>query len=349
MVPFAGWEMPLQYRGIVEEHLAVRRRVGVFDVSHMARFFLAGADAGAVIRRTVTYDVLAMEPETGHYSVACDDAGGILDDPYVYRLGPQRWMVVGNAARREVDLEALRAAVRSGDDVELDDRTEATAMLAVQGPQAASLLGALLAPEIVGRVEPHHTTEVALVGYKALVSRTGYTGEDGFELVLAAAVAAEVWDRLLSGGAEPCGLGARDTLRLEAALALYGNDIDVTTDPFEAGLGWVVSLEDAGDFRGRAALVGRKAAGRTRALACIRAAERGPVFRHGCAVLAGGARVGGLTSGGYSPVLETSIGMGYLPVEQAKSGTRVEVEVRGRRERAEVVRRPFYRRAAGSS
>ncbi len=339
MVPFAGWEMPVQYAGIVEETRAVRERAGVFDVSHMGRLFVTGANASDLLRRVLTYDVRSLAPGQGHYALLCNGAGGILDDPYTFRLGPERWMVIPNAATNEADIAWIRDHVRPGWDVRLDDRQAQTTMLALQGPGARHVFGAVLSRDIEERLGRRAITEIAIGGHKATVSRTGYTGEDGFEFVLSLDAGQELWDALLRAGVTPCGLGARDTLRLEAALALYGQDIDPTTNPFEAGLGWVVSLDDE-DFVGRNALANLKGAV-TRRLACFVADERGGVFRHGCALRHDGEPVGTATSGGHSPTLGTSIGMGYLPRPLTAPGTELEVDVRGRPVQAHVVKRPF--------
>lgn len=340
MVPFAGWEMPVQYAGIVEESRAVRERAGMFDVSHMGRLFLSGANAADLLRRVLTYNVRAIAPGEGHYSLMCDELGGIIDDPYVFRLGPERWMVIPNASTNDGDIAWIREQITPGWDVRLDDRREGTVMLALQGPGAKHVLGAVLSRAIEQRLGRRQITEIALTGHKATLSRTGYTGEDGFEIVCGTDAGIELWQALVRAGVMPCGLGARDTLRLEAALALYGNDIDRETNPYEAGLGWVVSLDDGDDFIGRAALVNRKGA-TTRRLTCLLAVERGGVFRHGQPVLHDGVPAGTLTSGGHSPVLGASIGMGYLPRPLTVVGTELTVEVRGRGVPARVVKRPF--------
>jgi aminomethyltransferase len=342
MVPFAGWEMPVQYAGIVEESRAVRTRAGVFDVSHMGRLFVTGANAGDLLRRVLTYDVTSLQPGQGHYGLLCNEQGGILDDPYTFRLGPQRWMVIPNAATNEQDIAWIRQHVRPGWDVTLDDRQEQTVMLALQGPGAKHVFGAVISREVEERLGKREITEIALGGHKATVSRTGYTGEDGFEFVAAAHAGVELWDALLGAGVVPCGLGARDTLRLEAALALYGHDIDTTTSPFEAGLSWTVSLDDGADFVGRSALVNLKGSV-TRRLACFQAEERGGVFREGCLLLHEGRAAGTATSGGFSPTLGTSIGMGYLPRILATPDTEIAVDVRGKPVRAHVIRRPFVK------
>jgi len=346
MVPFAGWEMPLQFAGIVEEHQAVRRAAGIFDVSHMGRLFVTGPDAARLLRRALTYAVDRLEEGRGHYTLLCNEAGGILDDPYVYRLDGQRFLFIGNASNAERDREQLASLVDDGMEVEILDRQSSTVMIAVQGPAAVSYLARVLGPEIAEMVKPRRCVELPFEGAKLFVSRTGYTGEDGFEFVTSVEAGRHVWERLLAAGAQPCGLGARDSLRLEAALALYGNDIDTTTNPFEAGLDWVVSLDDGQDFVGREALLQVRERGIERRLCCLRALERG-VMRHGYAVLHGGRVVGRVTSGGHSPTLGVSIAMAYLPLELTAEGTELEVDVRGRPLRAVVVPRPFYRRPKG--
>ena len=347
MVPFAGWEMPVQYAGIMDETRAVRTRAGVFDVSHMGRLFVSGANAGDLLRRVLTYNVKSLQPGQGHYALLCDERGGILDDPYTFRLGPERWMVIPNAATNEQDIAWMREHVRPGWDVRLEDRQQSTVMLALQGPSARHAFGAVLSREIEGRLGRRQITEIAVAGHKATVSRTGYTGEDGFEFVTAVEAGRMLWDAFLAAGVAPCGLGARDTLRLEAALALYGQDLTTETNPFEAGLGWAVSLDDGEEFIGRAALLAARGH-ITRRLACFVAEERGGLFRHGQQLFFEDEPVGAVTSGGFSPTLGTSIGMGYLPVHLAKPDTRISVQVRERRVPARVVRRPFVRGSASA-
>ena len=339
MAPFAGYEMPIQYRGIVEEVRAVRQAAGVFDVSHMGRLFVTGSDAADLLRSVHTYNVHRIEVDSGHYSLLCDEAGGILDDPYVYHLGETRWLMIPNASRNEDDIAWVREHLRPGMDARLDDRRESTVMLALQGPRAAEILGAVLSPAIPERVARRHSTEIELFGHKAFISRTGYTGEDGFEVISAVDAGQHLWTALIAAGVVPCGLGARDVLRLEAALALYGNDIDTSTNPYEAGLGWVVSLKGA-DFAGKAALANLKDHAE-RKLVCFVAADRGGVFRHGYPLLHGGKPIGAVTSGSFSPTLNTTIGMGYVPLALSDDGTELAVEIRGRPTAARVVPRPF--------
>ncbi|MEX0785572.1 MAG: glycine cleavage system aminomethyltransferase GcvT [Dehalococcoidia bacterium] len=346
--PFAGWEMPVQYAGIVEEHNAVRQRAGVFDVSHMGRLFVAGNDAGRALRRSLTYKVDQLSESEAHYALLCADDGGIIDDVFVYRLDGVRFLVINNAANVEAGVARIASFVEPGADVELLDRQSTTTMLALQGPDAQAHLSSIIGPdpEALGR---QRCVELEFQGYKLFVGRTGYTGEDGFELITSAEAGAHLLQQLVADGVAPCGLGARDTLRLEAALPLHGSDIDATTNPWEAGLGFAVTLDDAAvggraEFAGRAALVASKEAGLSRKLACLRATGRG-IMRHGCDVLHAGQVVGRVTSGGFSPTLNVSIAMAYLPVEVAKEGTAVEVDVRGKPLPAAVVRRPFYRRS----
>jgi aminomethyltransferase len=341
IVPFAGWAMPVQYRGIVEEHNAVRQRAGIFDVSHMGRLFVVGNDAPTLLRSAVTYNVSALAAGRGHYTLLCNDEGGIIDDPYVYRLDAQRFLFVGNAANADRDRDEVARLVRAGMDAELLDRQEQTVMLAVQGPAASGHLARVIGPEIAA-MEKRACTELPFMQHKLFVSRTGYTGEDGFELVTSPDAGRAIWRQLVAEGVEPCGLGARDTLRLEAALPLWGHDIDETTNPYEAGLGWVVSLDDGAAFVGRDALAAIKQRGVTRKLACLRATDRG-VVRDGYPVQHDGKTVGSVASGGYSPTLGTSIAMAYLPPELAAEGTQLAVDVRGRAVAMTVVKRPFVR------
>jgi aminomethyltransferase len=340
--PFAGWEMPVQYAGIVEEHRAVRDRAGVFDVSHMGRCFVVGVDAGRLLRRAVTYKVDQLSEGDAHYALMCNDAGGILDDVFVYRLDPERFLVVNNASNADLGRERMAAALEGGGDAELLDRTASTTMLAVQGPQAVDAVGRVLGPMAPLDLPKRRCVELEYAGYKLFASRTGYTGEDGFELVTSVDAGAHLLAGLVREGVAPCGLGARDTLRLEAALPLYGNDIDSTTDPYESGLGFAVSLDDGAEFTGRAALAASHETGPERKLSCLRATGRG-VMRAHCPVLHVGKRAGETTSGSFSPTLGTSIALAYLPVALAKQDVELEVDVRGKPLPAVVVRRPFYR------
>jgi aminomethyltransferase len=337
--PFAGWEMPLQYQGIVAEHETVRSGAGVFDVSHLGRAWVRGAEAGARLRSVTTYDVTSLEPGRAHYSLYCNERGGIEDDIFVYHVAAGRWLVAHNAEHAEADFARLAAAAGAA----AEEATGETVMLAVQGPRAPELLADLF-DDAYAALRLHDCIEVEWADTTVLLARTGYTGEDGGECVIPAEHAATLWDAVVESGATPAGLGARDTLRLEAALPLHGNDIDASTHPFEAGLGFAVTLDDGAEFTGREALARLAHEPLARKLACLRAVERGAVFRHGCAVLdEGGVQISDLTSGAYSPSLHVSIGMAYLPATSLSPGTRLAVDVRGRTVAAEVVRRPFYR------
>jgi aminomethyltransferase len=342
MVPFAGWEMPVQYKGIVEEHHAVRQRVGLFDVSHMGRLEVTGPDAASFLRSLVTYDIAGLEVGKGHYGLVCQEDGGILDDVYVFRLADERFLMVVNSANADKIGDWIRQHLRSSLRVAVEDRQAQTVMVALQGPDAQRYL-ARLVPSLAEGLGRQRGAEVSLAGVTVFFSRTGYTGEDGVEIILPSGAGVILWQWFAEHGVQPCGLGARDSLRLEAALPLYGNDIDATTNPFEAGLGWVVTLDDGADFIGREALLRIREAGVQRQLVCLKAQERG-VMRVGHPILHSGRRVSELTSGGFSPTLGVSIGMGYLPTELASVGTELDVDVRGKPLRAQVVKRPFYKR-----
>ncbi len=342
--PFAGWEMPLQYQGTVAEHQAVRDGVAVFDVSHLGRVWVGGAGADRVLRSATTFDVTSIPVGKAHYSLYCNDAGGIDDDVFVYHLPRDRWLIVHNAANAKQDLERLHNAFTG----EAVDVTSDTVMLAVQGPDALPLLGAVFGDSLAD-IARHGCLEFNWQGSSVLFARTGYTGEDGGECIVGADRAGDLWDALMEAGAAPAGLGARDTLRLEAALPLHGNDIDHTVNPFEAGLGFAVSLEDGRPFQGREALVSLKEGPLSRRLAHLKARGRG-VPRAGFPVYEpdSGEAVAVLTSGGFSPSLRLGIGMAYLPVRLARAGVRLQIDIRGRELPVEVVSRPFYRKSRQS-
>lgn len=342
LVSFAGFAMPLQYApGIRAEHEAVREAAGLFDVSHMGEFRVRGPEALELVSRVTTNDPARLAVGEAQYTTMCLDSGGIVDDLIAYRLGDENFRLVVNAANMEKDWGHLgRQADRL--DVELEDESEAVALLALQGPRAEEILSPLASIELDSiRFYTFEAGEVG--GAPALISRTGYTGEDGFELYLGAAEVASVWRRLLEAGAgaglAPAGLGARDTLRLEMGYALYGNDIDENTTPLEAGLGWLVKLQK-GEFVGREALVLQKQAGVARRLRGFRLAARG-FPRPGYEIRFGGEPVGAVRSGTMSPTLGVGIGTVYLPAA-AGFGDEVRVVIRGREVAGEVVRMPFY-------
>jgi aminomethyltransferase len=335
LVPFAGWEMPVQYAGVREEHLAVRGRAGVFDVSHMGEVETRGPGAQAFLQRMLSNDVAAIAVGGAQYSVLCREDGGVLDDLFTYRLAEDRYLTVTNAANHAKDLAWLRAHA-DGFDVELVDRLDDYAMLAVQGPDARSLVAPLLGD---GERLParFHAAELHVAGVPALVCGTGYTGEDGVELLCAPADAGAVWDALLAAGVVPCGLAARDTLRLEACFHLYGNDLMESRGPIEAGLGWC--CKEATGFVGAEAVAAVRAAGPSERL--VPFALTGPgIPRQGNPVLGGGE----VTSGTFSPSLEQGIGMAYVPVQRAAVGTEIEIDVRGKRRPAVVKDKPLYRK-----
>jgi aminomethyltransferase len=288
-----------------------------------------------------------LTPGEGHYAASCREDGGILDDVYVFSVEPERALIVVNASNAPKMKDWMEERVAKFD-AKLVDRHESTAMVAVQGPGATARLKGILGDEFVSGLKPRRCGETPWRGQTVFASRTGYTGEDGLELVVEARAGPDLWRALLEAGVTPAGLGARDTLRLEAALLLYGNDMDEETNPWECGLGWTVTLDDGADFIGKQALVGLQDRGLARELVCLKALERG-IMRGHCAVLHDGGEVGMVTSGGYSPTLATSIGMAYLPPELAPEGTEVTVDVRGKPLRTQVVPRPFYKRLSTKS
>ncbi len=343
MVPFGGWDMPVQYQSILEEHRAVREAAGIFDVSHMGRLEFAGADAGGFLQRIFTCDIDAIAPGAGKYTLICTNNGGILDDTILYRRDATRFLLVCNAGNRLAVLNWLNEHKRPGEDVAMDDRTLQTVMIALQGPQSPARLAAVCAPAAAPNPAYFHWAEASIGGRPAFVARTGYTGEDGFEIITDAEAGRTLWQRLAGMEVQACGLGARDTLRLEAALPLHGNDISLDTNPVEAGLSWAVAW-DKSDFIGAAALRAIRASGPLRRLVGFELTGRG-IPRSHQTILHQGHAVGQTTSGGIAPTLKKGIGMGYVEPPAAKLGTALDIDVRGTLLPATVVRRPFYRRA----
>jgi len=341
MIGFGGWDMPVQYTGIVEEHRTVRSAVGCFDVSHMGEFEFRGHDAERALQRLTTNDVSALEVGQVQYSLLCYEDGGIVDDLTLYRLAPDHFMMTVNAAN--IDKDWAWSTGHLGGRVEAKNASADTGLIAVQGPRAEALVGRL-ADIDVAAIGYYRFARGRVAGVPGIVSRTGYTGEDGFELYLPAEKTPAVWEALLAEGkpegVAPIGLGARDTLRLEMKYALYGNDIDQTTNPLEAGLGWVVKLAK-GDFLGKPAIERVKAAGPKRRLVGFEMVDRA-VARHGYRLLKEGADVGQVTSGSYGPAVDRYIGLGYVPAALGAVGSALEVEVRGRPQQARVVKTPFY-------
>jgi aminomethyltransferase len=343
IVPFAGYEMPVNYpAGITAEHKAVRERCGVFDVSHMGEFVVRGPQAVEFVNHVATNDVAKLAVGQAHYSTLCNERGTVEDDCLVYRYADHLMLVV-NASNKEKDLaHVLR--YKGSFDCTVDDVSDGVALLAVQGPEAEDALRSLTAADL-SAVKYYWFAEGEVAGVPCTISRTGYTGEDGFELYCPADRVEALWDALLATGrVTPCGLGARDTLRLEMGMALYGNDIDDTTTPLEANLGWVVKMAK-GDFVGRAAIEAQKAAGVPRKLVGFTVAERA-IPRHGMPVLVDGAPSGEVCSGTMSPSTGVAIGMCYVPTASAAEGTALEIDVRGRRVAATVTKPPFYKKAS---
>lgn len=341
MVDFHGWEMPVQFSGILAEHRAVREACGVFDVSHMGQIFVSGSDAHRFVE-WVNCNRISGIPGKGTYSHLLAEDGGILDDAITFCLGPGRFMVVVNAATDEADYDWLARHAGSFD-VVLDHASARYGMLAVQGPNAPGLIGEIFAPAL--GLPRFGAAELPYRGGTAIVMRTGYTGEDGFEVALSPEgiqwLFAELMDRGTRHGLVPCGLGSRDTLRLEAGYLLYGVDADPTRTPYEAGCGWVVK-EQKGDFVGRGALLERKSAGFREMLVGVRLAGKG-VPRAGCGAWVGERRIGELTSATFSPSLGTGIGVGYLEAPAWEPGTHVDVEIHGKRVAAETARGAFQK------
>ncbi len=338
IVEFAGWLMPLQFSGILKEHKAVRSSVGLFDVSHMGRLEVRGEEALPYIQYLTTNDVSKLEPGMVQYSTICNESGGILDDVTIYRL-QDHFLIVINASNTGKIKSWMAEKFRDG--VELRDRTDEMMQLAVQGPGSQ---------EVLQRLASFDLEEIAfykfkggeVAGRECIVSRTGYTGEDGFELYSRIEHSEDIWTALMSSGEiSPCGLGARDLLRLEVKYCLYGNDIDESTTPLEAGLGWLVKF-DKGDFIGRDALLEQKDRGVERRLIGFSLLERG-IPRHGYPVLHDGKIVSEVASGAFSPSLGQGIGTGYLPADLSAVNTKIEVEIRKKRVPAEVVKPPFYK------
>jgi aminomethyltransferase len=345
MVPFAGWEMPVQYAGIIEEHRAVRRSAGVFDVGHMAEFRVFGFGAFDFLQRMLTNDLHKIaELGQAQYTLMLDDDGHIIDDLIVYHTGDLEYMIIANAGNHEADFEWLTA--HAPEDLELVDESERTSLIALQGPEALRIVGELAGD---GWEPPARFTiaEATLDTIPVLVARTGYTGEDGVEIVIGAGKAAALWRAILSfAEVTPAGLGARDTLRLEMGYPLYGSDMDRTNDPISAGLGWVVPKAKTG-YTGAEAVAAVRESGPARKLVGL--AVEGGIPRHGFVVLHEGVEVGKVASGTFSPTLESGIATAYVPAELAAPGTRLEVEIRKKTVPATVVKPPFVSKTSLSA
>lgn len=337
LVPFAGWNMPVQYKGILDEHRGVRESAGVFDISHMGEFFVRGETAVDWLDSMLTNKVAALGIGEGQYTLMLNERGGVIDDLLVYRIEQDAFLLVVNASKIDEDFAWLSSHAPS--DVELRNESDAYAGLAIQGPKSAAIFASVFGGELPAR------NHIAALGGQAggFVARTGYTGEDGFEVFVPAAKGGETWDALLAAGAMPAGLGARDTLRLEMCYPLNGSDLSPDHTPLEAGLGFFVHLEK-GDFIGKTSLLEQKGAGLSRRLAAIEVREKSPPLRSHYPVWADGKAVGETSSGALSPSLGYGIALAYLPVESAAPGSAVEIEIRGRRFPGVVVKKPFLRK-----
>lgn len=346
MVPFAGWEMPVQYTGIVPEHQAVRKAAGVFDISHMGQFIVSGDDALSFLNRALTNDVARLELGQGQYSLMLNEGGGVIDDLILYRTSANEYFVVVNASMIEVDWAHLRGLLTSEEDVHMANLSDGIAGLAVQGPRSRAVFDKVFGSEAV--FPPHNSIFVSAdeAGFMWLCG-TGYTGEEGFEFFLPAASSSAWFERIVAAvreeGGVPCGLGARDTLRLEMGYPLNGNDLAPNKTPLEAGLGFFVAM-DKPAFTGRAVLASQKEAGLPSRLAAFKMTGATPPPRPHYPVAWNGEIVSEVASGTQSPSLGVGIGMTYLPAAAAKLGTTIEIEIRGRRFPAEIVKKPFYRK-----
>ena len=349
IVPFGGWDMPVQYPdGIIHEVNQVRNNVGIFDVSHMARLEFSGADAGRFLDTVLSVRASRLSHGQGRYHVICNEQGGIIDDAIVYNLDEHRYLLVVNAGNADVDKEWLstqmeRYVEKAGADVGYVDRSGEIAMVAVQGPNAVEMMCDLSNGETDG-IERFHAGEATLDGKRILAVRTGYTGEDGFEIMFDSPHAPRIWSMLVDAGATECGLGSRDVLRLEAGLMLHGSDMTVENNPFEAGLRWTVR-PNRSEYIAGAALRKIRDEGTPRIIAGFEMRSRG-IARHGHSITAGGEEIGVVTSGTHSPTLGKAIAMGYIDVEYADVGTAVQIDVRGRMVDAVVVPLPFFRRSS---
>lgn len=343
MVPFGGWDMPVQYpAGIISESRSVRENCGIFDVSHMGRIEFTEAGAVAFLDTVLSANVAALKPGRSKYHMICNEQGGIIDDAIVYRLEDEKCLLVVNAGNADADIAWIKPKADVFDDVTMNIVTDETGMIAVQGPNAVEIMDSL-SGGAASSVRRFRIGEITVAGVPCLAARTGYTGEDGFELMPAANRLEELWLALKKAGCDECGLGARDLLRLEAGLMLHGNDMTVENNPYEAGLAWTIKREQAGYIPGDA-LAMIKASGTERVIAGFKMTGRA-IPRHGMAILDGDKTVGEVTSGTHSPTLDLDIGMGYVPRRLSSPGTTIDLDVRGRKVSAEIVDLPFYKRS----
>jgi aminomethyltransferase len=349
MVPYAGWDMPVEYSGITNEHLAVRTRAGLFDVSHMGEIEIAGKGALEAVQRISSNDASALKVGQAQYAGLLTPDGTFIDDMLVYRMAPSHFMLVVNAGNTAKDYAWISEQVKQAGDAAVVDSSSRYALIAIQGPAAREVLQPLTGVDL-GDIRYYWFSYGEVAAARVTISRTGYTGEDGFEIFVPPNMADRVWLALLESGRGadviPCGLGARDTLRLEAAMRLFGHEIDETTTALEAGLGWTIGWKK-GDFNGRARLLEQKERGLTRTLVGFEMLERG-IARQGYAVTSGGDAVGRVTSGTQTPYLKKAIGMAYVPIALSSPGTQIDIDIRGRATKAQVVPLPFYKREMGS-
>ncbi len=356
LVEFGGWEMPVQYTSITDEHLAVRHAAGIFDISHMGEVTVSGSGAAEFLNSVLTNDIRKLAPGEGQYTLMCNERGGVIDDLYAYQLSSGVYFLIINASRIEPDVAWLQVqAAKFLGELKLTDASHNYAAVAVQGPRVkefidACIPGASVSAMRVGRVTELKKNQIAGFHFEhgsMLVSRTGYTGEDGFEIVGSDEAIRHVWDALLVAGQpfgiKPCGLGARDTLRTEVCYPLYGHELDEQTTPIEAGLGFFVAL-DKGEFNGRSVLAGQKAGGTRKKLVALKMIGKSAPPRPHYPIWVNGVNAGIVTSGTQSPSLGIGIGMGYVPVEFAKPGTKIEIEIRGKPFAAVIVPKPIYRK-----
>ena len=339
MTAFSGWEMPVQFSGVKQEHQAVRTSAGMFDISHMGKFVLTGKDILSSLQSLVPSDLARLQPGKAIYTVLLNEEGGIIDDIIIYDQGETQVTIIVNAATTDKDREWLLSHLSQN--IQFTDCSREQVLLAIQGPQALDFLQPLVEEDLSSLPVFGHL-KATVLGEPAFIARTGYTGEDGFEVMVAPEVGCKLWRSLSDAGVVPCGLGARDTLRLEAALCLYGQDIDDSTTPLEAGLGWLVHLEGKGDFLGRSRLEAQKAQGLERRLVGLEMEGR-YIARHGYPVLSRNQVVGEVASGTLAPTLGKAIALAYVPANLSKVGQALDVEIRGKAYAATVVKKPFYR------
>ena len=345
-VPFSGWLMPVQFTGLKQEHQAVRSRVGMFDISHMGKFALQGKDLISQMQKLVPSNLARLSKGQAQYTVLLNPQGGIIDDVIFYHQGETatgeiRGFLIVNAATKEKDRQWILSHIDDSD-IEFQDLSGDHILLAIQGKEAVTVLQSL-AQDNISDLPAFGHLETSINGHPAFVARTGYTGEDGFEIMVEPSVGQQLWDSLIAAGVTPCGLGARDTLRLEAAMSLYGQDIDETTTPLEAGLSWLVHLAEKEDFIGRAVIEQQKLQGVSRKLVGLEMLGR-HIARHDYPIMADQKQIGIITSGTLAPTTGKAIALGYVTPDMAKIGQKIEVEVRGKTYPAKVVKKPFYRR-----